>query len=340
MEYRFQPETDYPEQEAEELSERLLENYQYIHYSNLNQCNYAQFLKYVIKRPSEPSEGSIRRHAMRDEGVTIWKRIGARFNGLFGDGTKQMALDKDKAAAEIEAQRRYSKAISVYKKELIDYYDRLDYYETLLHQGDPDTTCDYFNYVLRSDQFSIDTFSEYEIVSDVFSYNPQTGVLEVSYRIPKDDEIPAISRFVYDMDTDELIGQEFANKTTIKNHKQNLARALLLRAAATIHISDEASTVKTIIMYGYLFLGGTASERPLRKLVIKATFPCDLIEKISPENLEIAKFFKEDIKATEVAGLYVKDPFELGDLPYVAPPKKASDSKPTSKQGNTEKLLI
>lgn len=331
MIYRFQPRTEYPEEEAEQLSAQLLENYQYIHCSNLNRCNYAQFLNSVIKHPSQPSEGSIRRHAMRNEGVTFRKKAGAFFDRVFGDGKKQAELDKSRAAAEIKAQQRYADALSVYNDEMAEYHERLDYYENLLHQGDPDVTRDYYNYVLRGDKFSADTFSDFEIIADAFSYDKQTGTLEVSYRIPETDEIPAISRFVYDHSTGELVGQELS-KRAAATHRLNFSRALLLRAAATIHISDEASKVRKIVMNGYIYFGGTASGRSQKKLVIKATFPCELIEKLSPEHIEIARLFTEDIKATEVPGLYTKDPYELGEMPYVAPSPKATVKRPVSQK--------
>jgi hypothetical protein len=327
MEYRFQPRSADPEREAAELSDRVLENYQYIHCSDLLRCSYARFLQSVIKHPTEPSQRSIRRRELKNEGVTLFQKAAAGWNSIFGDGEKQKDIDKKKAIAEEEARKKYNQAMAVYADEMKDYRSRLDYYEELLHQGDEDVTLDYFNYVLSNDSFSADTFSKYQVVADVFAFDKQTGTLEVDYRIPEADEIPALTRFVYDRSTGDIVGQPIANKKSAATHRLNFARALLLRAAATIHLSDEAYVVKRIVMNGYLYFGGTASGRAQKKLVIKAIFPCKMIETLSPEHVEIAKLFAEDLRATEVPGIYSKDPYELGEMPYVPTSKKSSPTK-------------
>lgn len=175
---------------------------------------------------------------------------------------------------------------------------------------------EYFQAVLLFDEFTLDilkTNEWYESGVTVTDYDPKLSELSYCFRIPNQEEICVIERFVYD-DNEETITSRDLDKTHARNIRLMIVRAMLIRSAAMVYCSDTYKNVKSVNVTGYLSYYDSAFGNEQRIDAVKVKISKDTFEQLNPEHLKLEDLFVRVLKVKEAAGLYNKEPFELKEI--------------------------
>ena len=105
--------------------------------------------------------------------------------------------------------------------------------------------------ILINDQFSIDYFNTYRVAVHSLHYDKDQRCLYVHYRIPGKGEILPLDYFFYD-DEYQAIRDRQLTVGIAADYRNDIARRVLLRVAATLFMSDDYNMVDTIELHGFL----------------------------------------------------------------------------------------
>lgn len=72
-------------------------------------------------------------------------------------------------------------------------------------KGDEEQIIEFFNFVLQSDDFTLDTQNYYDAVTKVLKYDAETNMLSYRYKLPDKGEICVIDKFIYDEESGEIL---------------------------------------------------------------------------------------------------------------------------------------
>ncbi len=263
---------------------------------------------------TEPKNTS-RKDAEKDSEISGFLKIMA----LFSQESKSK-LDDKKLKAEVlqkEYSIKFSKRVNRLKEQ---FYKRQEQKNSTIHSreeklkmNDSLEVLEYFKAVLQSDEFTLDVLDSYELYWNGITmkeYNPETGALSYSYRIPNPEEVCVIDRFYYEGETDSITSRDL-DKTRTINIRIKIARSILLRSAALIYYSDTYENVKTIHITGYLDYFDYAFGTDRYISVMSLEINKDIFNQINLESLKISDLFERVLKTKVSEGLYSKNPFEL-----------------------------
>lgn len=262
----------------------------------------------------EPKDTS-HKEAEKDSGISFFLKVKAFFSK-----TSRAELDEKKSKAE-DLQKEYSDSFSrqvehdrkQFYKEQAQYNNAVELMKNKLKKHDSVEVVEFFKTVLQSDKFTLDMFDSHELYRNgliMKEYNPETGELSYSYRIPDPEEICVIKGFYYDKESDSIISREL-DKTVARNIRIKIARAILLRSAAMVYYSDVFENIKTIRITGYLtyFDAAFGTERDIN--VMSLEISKDTFNQIVLERVSLSELFERELKTKEAVGLYSKKPYEL-----------------------------
>lgn len=298
------------------LQRRYYDSLHYVDLSTVNADAYYDSLKDRSKF-KEPRDTS-RRNAEKKSGISGF----LKFKALFSEKSKNELDNKKETAAPL--QKEYSKSFSeCVQREREQFYQRqedsnnaVNLMRQKLIQHDRAEVLEYFRDVLLVDDFTLDklaTNERYKSFVAVTDYDPKSSELSYCLRIPNQEEICVIDSFFYD-EKEEIISSRDVNKTRARNIRLRIVRAMLLRSAAMVYLSDDYENVKSVNITGYLNYYDSAFGNEQRIDAVKVKISKDTFEQLNPEHLKLEDLFVRVLKVKEAAGLYNKEPFELNEI--------------------------
>ena len=306
-------------QEAEDLNDDLmeinkhLEALSYIGLKHLTLDAYEQkrLSRIHKKKRKEPTLEK----AEKDVGVTKISRLIGKVPGI-----QKRKYDDQRREAEVLWNKRKAEYEEQVKKDEKRYQERLREMEAqiasdlrTLKSGDKEAVCDHFRYILDNDDYSIDLQEPFLPISLRLQFNPETGTLEFSYRIPNGEEITTIKEYNYNEKTDTIEAHKY-DKKTAANWRLRIAESVLLRAAALVFYSDIYHHIKSVSITGFLHYFDPAFGMYQDKNVIRVALTRDTFNQLRLKHVNPAELFGRVLKAKISKELYTKEPFLLEEI--------------------------
>ena len=298
------PRTENPYREAKDLTNSYKQCISEIAYVP-NVRKFEDYLGVLLNKPHEPSRGAANSQAKKRNGLHFWSGAKAKISGWLNDDDSYEEYLKLKKKKDSEAELIYSHDLENYRLKLESYNEDCKKLTDAFLSLDEELVTQYFSYVLLNDKFSIDYFNEYQ----VGIMNPwfKDGIISFKYRIPCTGEILPLDYFFYD-DEYHCIRDKQLSVGVAVDFRNDIARKILLRAAATLFMSDEYELLNTVDMIGYI------EEDDRRVSVIRLTFPRDKVLGKSPDYMHIKEAFRDDYFEEHSPGLYEIETYQLREL--------------------------
>lgn len=285
----------------------------FIELQPLNAIAYYESLK-DWSRFREPKDTS-HKEAEKDSGISFFLKVKA----FFSQKPKSELNDKKLEAGDLQKEYSdsFSKRVERLREQFYKKQDQenkaVDSMKEQLRKHDSVEVLEFFKISLHRDKFTLDTLDTHELYWNgliMKEYNPETGELSYSYRIPNPEEICVINRFYYDVESDSIMTSDL-DKTVARNIRLKTARAILLRSAAMVYYSDVFENVKSIHIMGYLtyFDSAFGTERDVNVMGLEISK--DTFNQIDLERARLSELFERVLKTREAVGLYSKKPYEL-----------------------------
>jgi hypothetical protein len=268
-------------------------------------------------RFKEPRDTS-RKDAEKDSGISRF----LKFKAIFSE-TSKSELHKKKASA-VALQKQYSelsaKEVDLKRKQFYqrqeDNNKAVEKMRQNLMRHNPDEIIEFFQAVLSGDGFTLNRLEaneRYQSFVAVKDYDPTTSELSYSFRIPNQEEICVIDRFLYD-DNEGIITSCDFDKTRAMNIRLRVVRAMLLRSAAMVYYSDSHGIIKSVNITGYLSYYDSALGNNQEINVVKVKIGKDVFKQLNLSRLNLKELFVRVLGVKEATGLYSKEPFKLKEI--------------------------
>lgn len=269
-----------------------------------------------FKGPRDTSK----RDAEKDSQVTFILKC----KSIFSDKAKTELEEKRNRAKllqheyEQRYQNRVNRLSAKFEEQQRRNHESVDEMKSMYIKGDKEQIINFFDAVLKSDDFTLDMLNGqecYDAASEVSQYDEKTKTLSYKYRIPNLDEICVIDRFVYDVESNAIIAKEL-DKAHAKKVRMHLLETLLLRSVARVIYSDEDNYVEFVNLTGFLSYYDRAYGNYRKINVVKLKISRDMLLQINPERADISELFERALKGKfkTSAGLYDKEPFGLTEI--------------------------
>lgn len=309
---KIPPETDNPWQEAVDLTNDFKDCIQQIAAANsIQKKSFDDYLDYVVKAPSKPSEHSARSEAKKLNGIHFWSGWMPWLKKTFlRDDSDYKKYLVQQQQMEDDSDYFYRQDCARYDRELSEYRETCSKIFSAFQSCDEELVEKYFTFVLTSDCFSIDYFNRYDVVIRSLQYDVDEHALLVQYRIPAKGEILPLDYFYYD-EEDDVIRDRQLSVGIATDYRNDIARRVLLRAAATIYMSDEIDMMESIELYGYLDDDSTGGREIT---VIKLIIPRNEIIGKTPEFIDTRNDFVEKFQEKRSPDLYKVESHQLREL--------------------------
>ena len=307
------------QQSAEEQTQRLQKSNEYLQslcYYGLRPLSPNEYLHDVLAKVQKQNRIKPTLEDVEKEvGITIpVKALGI----LPGKGKKKLNNLQN------QAQDIFKKQIEDYdqqvKEDEIDYQQRYQKTETIikrriyaLSKGSINAAEKYYSHALSRDYYSANDVNRFRPEYSIKKYLPSTGEIQLSYRIPNGEEIPAIAKYEYNEKTDTIEARSYDTKTTA-DWKTKIAVSILLRTAALIFLSDHYERIKTVSITGYLRYYDSAFGCDQYKNVIYFSLPKEVFSRINLEKVNPVDLFTRVLKARISSGLYNKEPYSVTEI--------------------------
>ena len=300
----LQPRTDDPYREAIDLTNEYKQCISEIAYAP-NFRKFEDYLGVLLNKPHEPSRGMANSQAKKRNGLHFWSGAKAKITGWLNSDDSYEEYVKLKKKKDTEADLIYTQELDAYRLKMACYdEDRNKIINSFLSR-DEELVTQYFSYVLQNDNFSIDLFNEYQVgIIDPWF---KDGIICFKYRIPCMDEILPLDFFFYDEEY-QCIRDKQLSVGVATDFRNDIARKILLRAAATLFLSDEYEMINTVDMIGYI------EEYGRQVMAIRLTFPRDKVLERFPDYMHIKEFFRDEYHEEHSPGLYEIETYQLREL--------------------------
>lgn len=306
------PETDDPQQEAIDLTNDFKNCVQQIAAAqSIRQRCFDDYLDHAVKAPRKPSERSARADAKKMNGLHFWSSWGPWLKKqLRGDETDYKKYLEQKKQMEDDRDFIYRQDCARYDRELSEHRETLSKMIAEFHHQDKELVEAYFTFVLTSDQFSIDFFHEYDVAVRSLQYDADDHSLSVHYRIPAKGEILPLDYFYFDDEYQVIRDRQLSSGIAV-DYRNDIARRVLLRVAASLFMSDELDMIDTIELHGYLDDNSTDGRIIT---VIRLIFPRNEIIGKAPEFISTKFDFIEKFQEERSPDLYKVESYQLREL--------------------------
>lgn len=230
---------------------------------------------------------------------------------------KIRAIFSNKAKKELEKKQEKAKLLQ-HKYEQDNQrknHKLVDDMKSKFMKGDEEQIIEFFNFVLQSDDFTLDTQNYYDAVTKVLKYDAETNMLSYRYKLPDKGEICVIDKFIYDEESGEILQKKFDGIHATKI-RINLIERLLLRSVAMIMCSDKYNYVSAVNLTGFLNYYDSAYGNYRELNVAKLQISKDVFSQINLERVNVSELFKRVLNEQFhiSLGLYEKEPFELSEI--------------------------
>ena len=284
----------------------------------LNADEYYEGLKDWSKF-KEPRDTS-RRDAEKDSKITFLLKC----KSIFYDKAKKELEEKRNKAKLLQDeyeqyyQNRVSRMRAKFEERQRQNQESVDEMKSMYIKGDKAQIIDFFDAVLKNDDFTLDMLNRqesYDAASEVSQYDEKTKTLSYKYRIPNLNEICVIDRFVYDKRSNAVIAKEL-DKAHAQKVRMHLLETILLRSVVRVICSDEYNYVEFINLTGFLSYYDRAYGNYREINVVNLKMSRNILLQINPECADIPELFERVLKGKfkTSAGLYDKEPFRLTEI--------------------------
>lgn len=326
------PRTDDPHREAIDLTNAFKDRIQQI---TAAQCIHAKsfddYLNETLSAPRQPSERSARSKAKSHNGLHFWSKPVAWIKSkLFTDDTSYADYKAKRQQMESDADIIYQRDCERYNREYADYQEERSRLTSAFQKLAPDVVDSFFEHILINDQFSIDYFNTYRVAVHSLHYDKDQRCLYVHYRIPGKGEILPLDYFFYD-DEYQAIRDRQLTVGIAADYRNDIARRVLLRVAATLFMSDDYNMVDTIELHGFLEDDSTDGRIIT---VISLVIPRNEIMGKNPEFISTRTDFIEIFQEERSPDLYKAESYQLRELlsrPRIQKKDSIQESKVISK---------
>lgn len=311
MQLQLRPNTDDPENEAIRLTHSYKACVSDIASPDtLNVRSFDDYLAYAIKRPQEPSRFSAKWDAKSYNHMHFWSGWIPGIKKFFGNAADWEKHQARKAKVEAETDAIFSDRWKAYQLEIQDYYEQVREYQESFEEKSPLLIGEYFSFVLASDRYSVKYLDEFQPEVIMAQYDSLNLALTIGYRIPAQLETFPLDYFVYDQQNGLLVGKELSKGIAV-DYRMDIARKVLLRAAATVFLSDQYEAVQVITINGFLHDNDTDGRRIT---VLKATFKRNDVLSQSPGYVNLEDLFKMVYQEEHSPELYHVPAYQLREL--------------------------
>ena len=323
----IQPRTECPQQEAISYTHSFKNCIQQIAAAHtIQRKSFDDYLNESLPAPRQPSRWVAHSIAKKNNNLHIWSRGWAWIKSKRKGDLSYQKYKAKKDQMESEAEDIYWQDCARYNRELTVYEENRSRLTMAFRNNDKDLIEAYFVYVLTSDHFSIDYFNEYSIAVHSLQYDQDERVLMVEYRIPAKGEILPLDYFFFDEKCQVIQDKQLA-PSIAADFCNDIARRVLLRAAANLFMSDELSMIDTIELHGYL---DDSSTEGRIITVISLVIPRTEIIGKSPDFISTKYDFIERFREEHSPGLYLVESYQLREL-LIKPRSPKRSFKPTNK---------
>ncbi len=253
---------------------------------------------------------------------------------IMGDDNDYREYLAKKEKMEADADDIYRRDCERFKRALSKYKEMRSQLREAFNKWDKDIIDAYFRFVLESDQFSINLFDPFCVNVHYLQYDANEHELLVEYRIPAKEEILPLEYFDYDEDN-HVIKDHQLSPGLAADFRNDVARRVLLRAAASIFSSDELKMVDTIRIHGCLCDDST-DNRIVR--VIKWIVPQAEVIGKSPEFIMNKQVFAVNFQEERSPELYKAESYQLREL--LGRPRLSSPKQNSGKEQNASRSPV
>ena len=327
-EFMLEPKTDDPRSEARDLTNAFKDRVQQIADPEcIHAKSFDDYLDDVLDAPKKPTQRSARWQAKSNHKLHFWSGwIPWIKSTLNKQDTSYKEYLVRKGKMEAEANDIYRSEVRRYNHDLDIYTEERSQMAAAFEHYDIDLINKYFRFVLLQDTFSIDNFDDYDIEVRHLQYDMAERALLVSYRIPAKEEIIPLDYFFYDDDAQAIRDRQLSSGIAA-DYRNDVARRVLLRAAATIFMSDEYKMIDSIELHGFL---NDESTDGRAITVIRLVIPRKEIMGRNPDFIDTKADFITVFQEERSPDLYKVDSYQLRELlskPRTPKTTSASDDK-------------
>lgn len=217
-----------------------------LHYRDLHARTLTAHMNETDQRPTEPSLKSFEKQAEKEAGVSAGKRLMTKVPFLFKKAKNEVAEMKAEAAPV--AQQRYQEAYAEYEKKTAEREERVRAFTEAFRQGHPQEVIAYFSRALGRDRVKLyDDAENYK--PDIRDLQFADGRLSFEFRLPDNDELRPVTAYKYSEEKNALEPVRM-NFLQVPAYRLETVRALMLRYAACVFMSDECGIVREVLLTG------------------------------------------------------------------------------------------
>lgn len=306
------PRTDNPEQEAVDYTNDFKDCIQRIAApQSIPENCFEDYLDYILPLPRKPSEESAYSKAKSKNGLHFWS------SWLPWLKWKILKDNTDYERYQAKEKKMNSDADEIFRRDYNRYEQKLSECNELrcrkredFNNNDKEIVQDYFTFVLENDCFSIDLFNNYHVDVHCLQYDEDEGLLSVQYRIPAKYEILPLDYFYFDEKSQAIRDRQLSVGVAV-DFRNDIARRVLLRVAASLYVADELSLIDTIELHGFLDDDSTDGRRIT---VISLVIPRKEIVGKTPEFINTKAVFIERFQEERSPDLYKAESYQLREL--------------------------
>lgn len=292
--------------------------YRRLHIDNLHPVDVDEYYE-SLKDWSEfiVPKNTSKQDAEKDSQITSILKIRAIFSNK---AKKELEKKQEKAKLlqhkyEQDYQKRVNRKRFQFDDNQRKNHKLVDDMKSKFMKGDEEQIIEFFNFVLQSDDFTLDTQNYYDAVTKVLKCDAETNMLSYRYKLPDKGEICVIDKFIYDEESGEILQKKFDGIHATKI-RINLIERLLLRSVAMIMCSDKYNYVSAVNLTGFLNYYDSAYGNYRELNVAKLQISKDVFSQINLERVNVSELFKRVLNEQFhiSLGLYEKEPFELSEI--------------------------
>lgn len=217
-----------------------------LHYRDLHARTLTAHMNETDPRPAEPSLKSFEKQAEKEAGVSAGKRLMAKVPFLFKKAKNEVAEMKAEAAPV--AQQRYQEAYAEYEQKSAEREERVRAFNEAFRQGRQEEVLAYFTRALGRDRV--------KLYDDAENYKPEfhdlkfsDGRLSFEFRLPDNEELRPVTGYKYNEEKNAVEPVRM-NFLQVPAYRLETVRALMLRYAACVFMSDECGVVREVLPTG------------------------------------------------------------------------------------------
>ncbi|MBR2812134.1 MAG: hypothetical protein IKD69_12215 [Solobacterium sp.] len=289
------------------------ENLAKIHYVNLAELDYEAYYE-GLKDHSEfrPKAAPSMRKAEKEVGISA----GMKLKSLFSrDAREKVAEMKEEAkalqaeeAAKTEAENAEAK--KRFDEEKAAQHANIDAMKEKFLARDEDQVRGYIVKLLDEDETELKEDEKYSGNARIQDLDPENGKIGLAYDLPAAEQIPVVTRAVYDPKEEKLTEVELQGKDA-SARRTAVARGLLLRLAILLYQNDRLNLFKDVTLHGYMYCNDAAFGRLVDKEVIRFHLDRNTFDQIDLAQADVSELFMRVLRPLGEADLYAKSPEQL-----------------------------